>query len=153
MFDVSLGSASRIRIRPPRSSTSLRPLLDRVSKFPYPTMTNICVMTKYSKREYRAIAAWRHLVHFLSRAKVYCEKRIIQSIHSRFRANMEGDEDEIVCFLSDVPLILRQRTHFRAKFYLGMFTEKKIAPFSLFGYNRWSGRNFWDILYLLIMNV
>ena len=79
-----------------------------------------CNLSNNIKREYRAIPSCRHLVYFEFWAKVYSETGIIESIHSRFGANMEGDEGEIMCF----PLFLRQRTHFRAKSYLSTFREK-----------------------------
>ena len=74
----------------------------------------LCIRCKCSEREYRAIASWRHLIHFELRAKVCSVKGIIQlKIWSEHG--------------------LRQRTHFRAKLYLRvcMFTKNHIDPYFL----------------------
>ena len=95
-------------------------------------------ITKYSKREYRATASWRHLVYYELQAKVYSGKGIIQSIHSTFQREHWGwwDKGEIVC-------ILRRSSYnasifkFSGKIVLVFVHRKKnpIASYSLLLYS------------------
>ena len=91
---------------------------------------------KYSKREYRAIASWHHLICFEFRTKVHSEKGIIQYVDSSFGANLDGGI--VLVYVHGQKILL-----FHIPFYYIWVWTVIVFAFNIFV----------SILYIICMNI
>ena len=83
-------------------------------------------------RENKAQASRRHPVYYFEFwTKVYNGKGIIQSIHSSFGANTEGDRVDY-CITSDALLFFSSAYTFSSEIVFVSFTKKNLSYFILY---------------------